>query len=337
MDSLSIQSENIEAYTYYDEPLLNNNKKKLNILSIIKFIKFCWTEFNNNSDLLSALLILIIDIVFFVGKWFPKFIPVLITEFSYTALCFLGLLSYPFQFIALIKKIGDIHMSIKYKNCYIATWNIFLVIIRIESIISILVYFVVGCCLIFKYNAIPDVVFKISIPIGFISIFTSLGKDILTFILNIWIAKKIKYIEIENDHQKLKLKIIYKLYTDKYYHNNVTCYNTVNLGLWIRSNMDVGTWRKLSKELIKRSEEEFIIMDDNLIFLKENLLKNIKIQRNMACIGIVLNIMGDISMGLCKMFPYSKLQATIDLVMAVLYDIRLLIKKSLQCMQRCGM
>ncbi len=78
-------------------------------------------------------------------------------------------------------------------------------------------------------------------------------------------------------------------------------------------------------------------MDEDLIFLKENLSKNIKIQRNMACIGIILNIMGDISMGLCKMFPYSRLQATIDLTMAVLYDIRLLIKKCLQCYQRLKM
>ena len=326
MDTLSIESDNIEELLL--EPN-NNNNKKLNTLIIIKF---CWTEFNNNSDLLSALLILIIDIIFFVGKWFPKFIPSLVTELSYTSLSFLGLLSYPFQFIALKKKIGDIQMSIKYKNWYVSTWNIFLVIIRIESIISIFVYFVVGLCLIFKYNDIPDIVFKISVPMGFISIFVNLGKDIMIFILNIWIAKKINNINTNNK----KLKIIYKLYTDKNY-NSIIHYKTINLGLWIRSNMDPSTWNKFIKELIERSEENFIIMEEDLIFLKENLSKNIKIQRNMACIGIVLNVMGDVSMGLCKMFPYSKLQATIDLTMAVLYDIRLLIKKCLQCYQRCNM
>jgi len=66
--------------------------------------------------------------------------------------------------------------------------------------------------------------------------------------------------------------------------------------------MDPSTWNKFNKELIERSEENLIIMKEDLIFLKENLSKNIKIQRNMACFGIILNVMGDISMGLCKMF-----------------------------------
>ena len=59
MDILSTESDDVE------DPLLESNRKKLNTLTVIKF---CWTEFNNNSDLLSALLILIIDIIFFVGK-----------------------------------------------------------------------------------------------------------------------------------------------------------------------------------------------------------------------------------------------------------------------------
>ena len=88
MDILSIESDENEDIV---EPLLEPNRKKLNTLTVIKF---CWTEFNNNSDLLSALLILIIDIIFFVGKWFPQFIPSLVTELSYTSLSFLGLLSY---------------------------------------------------------------------------------------------------------------------------------------------------------------------------------------------------------------------------------------------------
>ncbi len=238
MDIVPIESNENEDIVDIEEPLLEpNNNKKLNITHELGF-KFYWTEFNNNSDLLSALLILIIDIIFFVGKWFPKFIPSLVTELSYTSLSFLGLLSYPFQFIALRKKIGDIQMTVKYKNWYVSTWNIFLVIIRIESIISIFVYFVVGLCLIFKYNGIPDIVFKISIPIGFISIFVNLGKDIMIFILNILIAKKIININTNNS----ELKIIYKLYTDETY-NSIIHYKTINLGLWIRSNMDPSTWK----------------------------------------------------------------------------------------------
>ena len=53
--------------------------------------------------------------------------------------------------------------------------------------------------------------------------------------------------------------------------------------------------------------------------------------------NLVLNIIGDISMGLCKIWPYSRIQGTINIVMAVLYDIRLGIKKTLQCVQRCKM
>jgi len=350
---------------------------------MIYIVNFCWIEFKNNSDLLTAIVIYIIDIIYFIGKWFPN-LPELVSSISYTSLCFIGLLNYPFLFMATKKKIVDIYMCIKYKNYIITIWNVFLIIILIESIISIGLYFVAALCLIFKFSSVANTIFKIYIPIGFINIFTNISNSIITFVLNIYIAKKL------NNTDYNDLEIIYNVYvqhqklTYRDYDKKIIC-----LALLTRSNMDVGTWNAFYKEIKKRAEYTISNMNNDVmsvtlshslhydyeektqsslhnndvmsvtlshslhynyeektqsslhnneyIFLKRNLLKNIKIQRCMALFGLILNLMGDISMGLCKIFPYSKLQAVINIVMATLFDIKLVIKKTLQCIQRCSM
>lgn len=282
-----------------------------------------WTEFRNNSDLFAAMIILAIDIVFFVGIWFPNHVPKLVTSISYTSLSFIGLINYPFMFMALYKKCGDISLSVKHKNCLISTWNIFLVIIIIEGIISILVYLVAGFMLIFKYKTGATYIFNFYRPIGITYIFINLFKSITTFILNCCVASKLK--KIENDNPKMV--VMYQLYMNKDTGNE-----SVWLGLLTRSNVDAASFLKFNKKLKNKDEN-----DDIETFIYKNLLKNVNIQKWMAVINLTLNIMGDISMGLCKIWPYSRVQGTINIIMAILYDIRLGIKKILQCIQRCKM
>ncbi len=315
-----MSSTNTSSITSEDHPLLYNTdtqpKKKLNCCDV-------WNEFRNNSDLIAAMTILVIDIMFFVGIWFPNHIPKLVTSVSYTSLSFIGLLSYPFMLMALYKKYGDIYLSVKHKNCLISTWNIFLFLIIIEGLISIMVYLVAGLMLIFKYDTGAHIIFNIYKPIGIVYIFVNLFKSITTFILNWVVAKKLK--EIENNNPQLLVMYHLYMYTD-------IGNEDVTLGLLARSNMDPSSWLCLQKEL-KQKEETYDIEK----FIYTNLLKNVNIQKHMAILNLVLNILGDISMGICKIWPYSKVQGTIMIIIAVLYDIRLGIKKTLQCIQRCKM
>jgi len=299
-----------------EHPLLQSDphKKKCTCCDL-------WVEFRNNSDLITAMIILVVDIFFFVGIWFPNHIPLLVTSISYTSLNFIGLLNYPFMFTALYKKIGDICLTVKHKNCLISTWNIFILCIIVEGIISIMVYLVAGFMLIFEYKVGALHIFNFYKPIGITYIFINLFKSITTFILNSVVAKKLKKIEDDN----VKLLNIYHLYIYEYTENG-----SVWLGLLARSTMDSATFLKFYKKLKNKD------YDDNIEkFIYTNLLKNVNIQKHMAILNLTLNILGDVSMGLCKVWPYSRAQGTINIVMAVLYDIRLGIKKTLQCIQRC--
>ena len=93
-----MNSTSTPSITSEDHPLLYNTdtqpKKKLNCCDV-------WNEFRNNSDLIAAMTILVIDIMFFVGIWFPNHIPKLVTSVSYTSLSFIGLLIYPFMLMSL--------------------------------------------------------------------------------------------------------------------------------------------------------------------------------------------------------------------------------------------
>lgn len=273
----------------------------------------CLTEISNNTDLIAAILILIVDIIYFVGKWGHM---VWVAKIAFCGLCMLGFVSYPFIWIAFKKKIHDIWKCTQHSLSMLCIWNIFLLLIQIEGALSIASFFVAGCCILTGYTQIYTTIFMIYMPIGYLNIGVTVIKNIVSFCLSVYTAHRLKRVG-DNVYTQ-----IYELYVyDR--HSTDVC-----LGLLARSIMDPATWNKM--ESMIKTYPEFAHTD-----VKDHLQKNIRIQYGISIVDLILNLTGDICMGLCRVYPYSKLQACLNLGMAILYDIRLFIKKALQCKQRC--